>query len=73
MVKVKEFIKLLINDLKDKPWPEGTTVATKNEYRWKVIYLMGGLAVASLFVWPPIAVVPLAVAARKFWIIKKDK
>lgn len=66
------FIQTVIDDLKNKPWPVGTTTAQKNQYRWKIVALMGVLAGALLFVFPIAAIVPAAVAAVKIRVILTD-
>lgn len=69
----KKFVETLIDDLRDKEWPEGTTDEYKNEYRIRVVWLMVVLAIAAAFVHPLISLIPAAVAIRKWTIIRKHR
>jgi hypothetical protein len=66
------FLKDIVRDLKNESWAEGTSDEQKNKYRMKIVYLMLGLAVAAAFVHPLLSIIPLAVAGRKYMIIRKS-
>jgi hypothetical protein len=64
-----KFFKTVIEDLKNEPWPEGTTDEYKNEYRIRLVGLLAVLAVAAAFVHPFISIIPAAIAIRKLTLI----
>lgn len=72
-MKFKDLPGLIIDDLKNKPWPPGTTTADKNEYRMCLVGLLCAAGAALMFVFPWAAVVPFGIAIWKVKIILTDK
>lgn len=61
----------IITDLKGKSLERSTK--EKNDYRWKIVALMGVAAVGCFVIGLPwLAILPALVAARKVWIIQVD-
>jgi hypothetical protein len=66
-----KFLEQIWADLKNKP--VAGTDAEKNAYRRKIMLLMVPAAVVCFMIHPFLAVIPLAVAARKWMIIQKSE
>lgn len=67
-----EFVRALFDDLTGKD-ANGRSADEKRAYSYGVMALLAAAAVGAVFVWPPLAVVPGAVLARKIWLHRSNQ